>query len=137
MASKSTGYNGKMNGVPQDLKFGEATSPGAPEADTGTANAPTSTRENTVFDPTQANVLTTTMPPTPAPQMPFFYGPPEYGPIYSPEMLKLMTSVIFNLRHPATMIDAITERHWGAHASTILGRSITWTLWNESSSIIK
>jgi hypothetical protein len=68
-----------MNGGPQGLKFGEATCPGVSEATTDTANAPSTTRANTVARPARASVPMTMMPPTPAPQMPFFYGPPEYG----------------------------------------------------------
>jgi hypothetical protein len=74
---------------------------------------------------------TPTMRPTPALQMPFYYGPPGQGPHFSIDMIKLMTSIIFNMECPQTILEAFAQRHWGAHASTILGVHITWNVWKQ------
>ena len=90
-----------------------------------TASMPSKAHASCKFPCTQP----TSPRPTPAPQVSFHYGLPQDGPNLLIDMIKFMASIIFRLEHPKTMLDACQQCHWGAHASTILGMHITWTLW--------
>jgi hypothetical protein len=113
IACKSTGYHGEANRDPQGLESERKKPPRAPMPDTCPTAAP-SRVHNESAEPTPA------MRPAPAPQMPFYYGPPGQGPSFSIDMIKLMTSIVFNLEHPQTILEAFAQRHWGAHVSIIL-----------------